>query len=54
MEEQLSLPLSRDEVVERFPESAKTEIRSTLTKTLIIHFKAKAGMEARNDGPRQN
>jgi len=47
MDEQLSLPLSRDEVVERFPESAKTEIRSTLTKTLIDHFKAKIGMEGK-------
>lgn len=47
MNEQLSLPLRRNEVAERFPESAKTEIRSTLTKTLITHFKAKIGREGK-------
>ena len=47
MNEQLSLPLSRNEVAERFPESAKTEIRSALTKTLITHFKTKVGMEGK-------
>ena len=47
MHEQLSLPLSRNEVAERFPESAKTEIRSTLTKTLTTHFRGKTGKETK-------